>query len=84
MAEKELKARIQHKHDVEANWIKATNFIPKQAELVIYDPDATYTYSRVKVGDGIRTINELPFTDEIKANKNEVSQVQIITWGVDD
>lgn len=82
--EKNMNTRIQHKHDIEANWVKAINFIPKQAELVIYDPDTTYTFPRIKVGDGVKTINELPFVDEIKANKNEVSQVQIIMWGADD
>ena len=27
--------RIQHKHDVEANWLKATTFAPKAGELII-------------------------------------------------
>jgi len=25
---KEMKARIVNKHDIEANWLKAVNFIP--------------------------------------------------------
>ena len=29
--------------------------------MIIYDPDGTYTYSRQKVGDGIKNINTLPF-----------------------
>lgn len=37
MAEKNLNARIVHKHDLEINWEKATNFIPKQGEIIIYD-----------------------------------------------
>lgn len=63
--EKTLKTRVVLKHDTEENWItagKATNpFIPKKGEVIIYDPDGTHTYSRQKVGDGIKNINELPF-----------------------
>ena len=59
--EKTLKTRVVLKHDTEANWNKATNFIPKKGEVIIYDPDGTHTYSRQKVGDGIKNINELPF-----------------------
>ena len=39
MAEKSLNTRIVHKHDLEINWEKATNFIPKQGELIIYDKE---------------------------------------------
>ena len=59
--EKNMNTRIQHKHDIEANWNKAINFIPKKGELIVYDPDENYNYSRVKIGDGISTANELPF-----------------------
>ena len=63
--EKTLKTRVVLKHDTEANWKTAGNaanpFIPKKGEVIIYDPDGTHTYSRQKVGDGIKNINELPF-----------------------
>lgn len=63
--EKTLKTQVVLKHDTEANWIRAGNaanpFIPKKGEVIIYDPDGTHTYSRQKVGDGIKNINELPF-----------------------
>lgn len=63
--EKTLKTRVVLKHDTEANWKTAGNaanpFIPKEGEVIIYDPDGTHTYSRQKVGDGIKNINELPF-----------------------
>lgn len=64
MAEKVLSSRIIHKHDVAANWIKATNFVPKQGEIVVYDIDADYTYERIKIGDGVRNVNALPFVDD--------------------
>ena len=64
--EKKINSRIQQKHDVAANWAKATNFIPKKGEIIIYD--AEYNASgeetqavRFKIGDGTRTINNLPF-----------------------
>ena len=63
--EKTLKTRVVLKHDTEANWETAGNatnpFIPQKGEVIIYDPDGTHTYSRQKVGDGIRNVNELPF-----------------------
>lgn len=62
MSEKTLNnIRIVHKHDTEENWLKATNFIPKQGELIIYDIDKNYNYERMKIGDGINLVNDLPF-----------------------
>ena len=68
--EKKIASRIIHKHDIEANWSKATNFIPKIGEFVIYDADENYTYARIKIGDGVTAINNLSFIDEIKADKD--------------
>ena len=64
MAEKVLSSRIIHKHDVAANWSKATNFVPKQGELIVYDIDADYAYERIKIGDGTKNVNALPFVDD--------------------
>ena len=62
MSEKNIKnVRIIHKHDVEANWLKATSFIPKQGELIVYDIDDNYDYERFKIGDGTTLVNDLPF-----------------------
>lgn len=58
---KEIKSRIQQKHDIEANWKLAVNFIPKQGEIIIYDIDDNYDYERFKIGDGVTNINDLPF-----------------------
>lgn len=60
--EKELKhIRIIQKHETEANWNKATKFIPKLGEVIIYDPDANHTTSRIKIGDGTTVVANLPF-----------------------
>lgn len=61
MSEKIFNTRIQHKHDIEANWLKATNFVPKVSELIVYDPDENFNYSRVKIGDGVTKVKDLPF-----------------------
>ena len=74
MAERSLNARIIHKHDTEANWNKATNFIPKQGELIVYDIDNTHSYERFKVGDGATNVNSLPFVVAPIAD-NEIDDV---------
>ena len=63
MSEKELKVRIQQKHDIEANWIKATNFVPKAGEIIIYDADDIHLQPRIKIGNGIAAVNDLDFVD---------------------
>lgn len=62
--EKEMKARIVHKHDVESNWLKANGFIPKKGEIIIYDMDDSHDYVRFKIGDGQKNVNILPFCSE--------------------
>ena len=64
VAEKNLKARIVHKHDTEANWLLATGFTPKQGEIIVYDIDDDYSYERIKIGDGVQNVNDLPFADD--------------------
>lgn len=61
MAETRINGRIQQKHDVEENWLKATGFAPKEGELVIYDADALHPFPRFKIGDGVTNVNVLPF-----------------------
>lgn len=68
MAEKTFKGRIVNKHDTEENWSKATSFIPKQGELIVYDIDSIYTYERMKIGDGVTNVNALPFVVEYITN----------------
>lgn len=61
MAGKQINARVITKHDKEENWNKATNFIPKLGELIVYEPDINFLTPRIKVGDGLSTIKTLPF-----------------------
>ena len=70
--EKTIKARIQHKHDIEANWLKATNFIPLDSEIIVYDPDENYDYPRIKIGDGETNVNILPFINKDYAKISDI------------
>lgn len=71
MMQKEFASRIIHKHDIETNWNKATNFIPKQGEIIVYDIDDLHDYERIKIGDGVTVVTELPFYQENVAYINE-------------
>lgn len=64
MAVKTYEGRILHKHDTKENWDKAVNFIPKISELIVYDADDDCAFPRVKIGDGVTKVTELPFVWE--------------------
>ena len=56
---------ITIKHDTAANWAKAVNFIPNKGEIIIYDDmDPPF-----KIGDGIHSVNDLPFTYRMSWNE---------------
>lgn len=59
--QKEIAGRLILKHDIESNWNRATTFIPKQGEIIVYDIDDNYSYERFKLGDGKTTAIALPF-----------------------
>ena len=77
MAQKEVQidSRTMQKSDIEGEWEKLTTFIPLKGEFIVYLPDkdktwtdvngvthtGKYDYARIKIGDGEKTINELPF-----------------------
>ena len=74
MAANTIKTRIQLKNDTEAHWNLATNFVPKQGEVIIYSADDTHPFSRLKVGDGNTNVINLPFID---AKTIEGKQIKI-------
>lgn len=79
MEEKTLFTRVQQKHDIEANWMKAVNFAPKVGEIIVYDPDSNHTYSRVKIGDGVTLVSDLPFVgEEVAARAITNSEIDAI------
>lgn len=55
--------RIQHKHDVASKWASST-LVPYAGEIIVYDPEGTQTSPRFKIGDGAKTVPNLPFADD--------------------
>ena len=60
-----LNTRIIHTHDTAENWELCTSFIPKAGELIVYDIDGIFDYERFKIGDGINSVTDLPFSTDI-------------------
>ena len=77
---KTIQTRVQHKHDIEANWLLATNFIPLAGELIIYDVDDNHPKIRAKIGDGETLLSELPWAlDEAAletATNNKLTELE--------
>lgn len=69
----EAKLRVKLKHDTEANWLKATTFKPFEGELIIYDVDSAHSAPRFKVGDGVKVVGDLPFTDKDLAKLGDIN-----------
>lgn len=65
MIEKNMKSRHVQKHATESEWLKANIFIPKQAEIIVYDVDENHPYERFKIGDGVTLLGNLPFSNEM-------------------
>ena len=63
-----INTRIKNKHDTEAHWNNATNFIPLAGEIIVYDMDSIYPYPRFKVGDGKTSVSNLPFSNSFFTN----------------
>lgn len=67
MANKLLESRVILKNGSEENWNKVSDFIPEKGEILVYNPDETHSYSRLKIGNGVNLPKDLPFvaTDSI-------------------
>jgi hypothetical protein len=75
MSEKMFNTRIIHKHDTQVNWEKATGFVPKIGELIVYDPDENFGYARMKMGDGVTNVNDLPFVVDIATDEEIIEML---------
>lgn len=62
---KRVKGKTIFKHETEADWGQS-NYIPEQGEKILYDPDESHNYTRVKYGDGSHTVKDLPFSPSDK------------------
>lgn len=61
MSEKQISARTQQKIDLTANWAKATNFVPKKGEIIVYSDGGGTGVPKMKVGDGSTVVGSLEF-----------------------
>ena len=58
-------SKIIHKHDTEANWqAYRSGYVPAAGEIVVYDRDESRSFERIKIGDGVTTILNLPFISD--------------------
>ena len=67
MANKTFQGRIVQKHDTEANWKKATNFVPLKGEIIVYDD-----LNKIKIGDGTTKVEDLAFTNNLPIATKDV------------
>lgn len=69
--EKNIVSRQMQKTDTTANWNTAGNngFTPKKGEIIVYQDGDT---SRIKIGDGINTVDALPFVAGDKPTNEQV------------
>ena len=61
--EKQFNSRMQQKIDTTANWGKATNFIPKKGEIIVYSDGGGVGVPKIKVGDGTTKVGSLKFIE---------------------
>lgn len=63
MSISEIYTRFIQKHDTETNWRALKDFIPLKGEFILYDPEPELFIDkfRIKIGDGVTNVNDLPF-----------------------
>lgn len=70
------------KIESEQDWEKAVNFIPKKEQIIIYDgvkEDGKYIVPpRIKIGDGINTVSNLPFEGDTRVSYLEEQRMLVI------
>lgn len=76
MANKEILTRIKHKRDTSLNWT-INNPVLLNGEIILVDTAEGKGELRAKIGDGIKTYTQLPFSDEILRELINDSKVTI-------
>jgi hypothetical protein len=69
-------ARFTPKGDIEANWNKAVGFVPLDREIIIYKADENYSTARIKVGDGVTPVQDLPFVTKLPNIPTKLSELE--------
>lgn len=72
----------QPKIESAENWKKAMNFIPKKDQIIVYDGvkhnGAYIEPPKIKIGDGVHTVSELPFETSLDISYFEDEGLLII------
>lgn len=76
MANKEILTRIKHKRDTSLNWT-INNPVLLNGEIILVDTAEGKGELRAKIGDGIKTYTQLPFSDEVLRDLINDSKVMI-------
>ena len=76
MANKEILTRIKHKRDTSLNWT-INNPVLLNGEIILVDTAEGKGELRAKIGDGIKTYTQLPFSDEVLRGLINDSKVTI-------
>jgi hypothetical protein len=67
-----MKARVSQLNNTTEGWDKIiaqyeandTVFVPNAGELIVYTPSSTCDITRLKIGDGVTALKNLPFLVE--------------------
>lgn len=74
--EKQFNSRMQQKIDTTVNWGKATNFVPKKGEIIVYSDGGGVGVPKIKVGDGTTVVGSLKFiTGDVPEASETVSGI---------
>lgn len=73
---KTIRAIVKNRTDTAANWTQK-NPVLAEGEIIVVQTSAGET--RLKIGDGVKTFTQLPYTDEWIYN-NVVTSVKWIDW----
>ena len=58
------------KVDLAENWKKAVNYVPDHFTIIVYEYEDDSP--KIKIGDGIHTVEELPFLNQKKVQDNNL------------
>lgn len=62
-------------HDTSDGWVAKPTVVPNLGQIVVYDMDNTHDYARIKIGDGVTIVSQLPFIDAGTVNGQTIVDV---------
>ena len=77
---KQMNARVLQKNDLAENWEKASGFIPKLGEIIVYNADENNPIPRIKIGNGVDIVNDLPFVTTSADGEIDLEGIATEDW----